>query len=59
MAWPLACVSAYYVAYAENPQHPRFDSTVPVRIQELQRYQNEQIANPDPAQLWEQYQAPL
>ncbi|CAL5356823.1 unnamed protein product [Camellia sinensis] len=37
MAWPQACVSAYLVAYAENPQHPRFDSTIPVRIQELQR----------------------
>ncbi|XP_012070369.1 protein pns1 isoform X2 [Jatropha curcas] len=38
MAWPQACVSAYYVVYAENPQGPRFDPTIPVRIQELQRY---------------------
>lgn len=38
LAWPQACVSAYYVAYAENPQNPRFDSTIPVRIQELRRY---------------------
>ncbi|KAJ9179865.1 hypothetical protein P3X46_008180 [Hevea brasiliensis] len=38
MAWPQACVSAYYVAYAENPQSLRFDPTIPVRIQELQRY---------------------
>ncbi|XP_022154493.1 protein PNS1-like isoform X2 [Momordica charantia] len=37
MAWPQACVSAYYVAYADNPQHPRFDSMVPQRIRELQR----------------------
>lgn len=39
LAWPQACVSAYYVAYAQNPQSLRFDSTIPVRIQELQRYQ--------------------
>ncbi|GAV82770.1 Choline_transpo domain-containing protein [Cephalotus follicularis] len=39
MAWPQACVSAYYVAYAENPQNPRFDSTIPARIQELRRSQ--------------------
>lgn len=38
MAWPQACVSAYYIAYAENPQNPQFDSTIPDRIQELQRY---------------------
>ncbi|XP_023543456.1 protein PNS1-like [Cucurbita pepo subsp. pepo] len=37
MAWPQACVSAYYVAYADNPLHPRFDSTVPDRIRELRR----------------------
>ncbi|KAL5767794.1 hypothetical protein ACOSQ2_014577 [Xanthoceras sorbifolium] len=39
LAWPQACVSAYYVAYAENPQGPRFDSTIPARLQELLRYQ--------------------
>ncbi|KAJ9185733.1 hypothetical protein P3X46_005330 [Hevea brasiliensis] len=38
MAWPQACVSAYYVAYAENPQGLRFDPSIPVRIQELQRH---------------------
>ncbi|CAK9319634.1 unnamed protein product [Citrullus colocynthis] len=37
MAWPQACVSAYYVAYADNPLHPRFDSTVPERIRDLRR----------------------
>lgn len=37
MAWPQACVSAYYVAYADNPQSLRFDSTIPDRIQQLQR----------------------
>ncbi|KAF7149135.1 hypothetical protein RHSIM_Rhsim03G0049300 [Rhododendron simsii] len=37
MAWPQACVSAYHVAYAENPESARFDATIPVRIQELQR----------------------
>lgn len=37
MAWPQACVSAYYVAFADNHQHPRFDSTVPQRIRDLQR----------------------
>ncbi|KAJ7976442.1 Choline transporter-like protein [Quillaja saponaria] len=39
MAWPQACVSAYYVAYAENPQSAQFDSTIPVRLEELQRSQ--------------------
>ncbi|KAF9595220.1 hypothetical protein IFM89_038044 [Coptis chinensis] len=39
MSWPQACVSAYHVAYAENPQSRHFDSTVPSRIQELQRSQ--------------------
>ncbi|XP_022966523.1 protein PNS1-like, partial [Cucurbita maxima] len=37
MAWPQACISAYYVAYADNPQHPRFDSTVPEQIRDLRR----------------------
>ncbi|XP_027359530.1 protein PNS1 [Abrus precatorius] len=39
MAWPQACVSAYYVAYAENPHSTRFDSTIPVRLEQLQRSQ--------------------
>ncbi|CAK9166560.1 unnamed protein product [Ilex paraguariensis] len=39
MVWPQASISSYYVAYAENPQSQLFDSTIPVRIQELQRYQ--------------------
>ncbi|XAR69546.1 hypothetical protein NMG60_11001177 [Bertholletia excelsa] len=37
MAWPQACVSAYLVAYAENPQGPHFGSMIPDRLQELQR----------------------
>lgn len=36
MAWPQACVSAYYVAYAENPQSHRFDSSIPDQIRALQ-----------------------
>ncbi|XP_059669847.1 protein PNS1-like [Cornus florida] len=39
MAWPQACVSAYYVAYAENPQSVQFDQTIPARIQVLLRSQ--------------------
>ncbi|XP_047315411.1 protein PNS1-like [Impatiens glandulifera] len=39
MAWPQACVLAYHVAYAENPDSHRFDSTIPDRIQELHRQQ--------------------
>ncbi|KAH0972612.1 hypothetical protein GBA52_024768 [Prunus armeniaca] len=39
MAWPQACVLSYYVAYAENPESVRFDSTIPVRLDELQRFQ--------------------
>ncbi|GLT51993.1 hypothetical protein SLA2020_253600 [Shorea laevis] len=38
MAWQQACVSAYYVAYAENPDSQRFDATIPARLEELQRY---------------------
>ncbi|KAJ6799869.1 protein PNS1-like [Iris pallida] len=34
MAWPQACVSAYHVAYAEDP---RSDSTIPQRLRELER----------------------
>ncbi|KAK1311127.1 hypothetical protein QJS10_CPA08g00107 [Acorus calamus] len=36
MVWPQACVTAYYVAYAEDPGSSRFDSTIPNRIRELQ-----------------------
>ncbi|KAI4301013.1 hypothetical protein L6164_034332 [Bauhinia variegata] len=39
MAWPQACVSAYYVAYAENPNSAGFDSTIPARLEQLQRSQ--------------------
>ncbi|XVE90239.1 hypothetical protein DITRI_Ditri20bG0062800 [Diplodiscus trichospermus] len=42
LAWQQACVSAYYVAYAENPESLRFDATIPFRLQELQRYQVQQ-----------------
>ncbi|PON38297.1 Choline transporter-like [Parasponia andersonii] len=37
MAWQQACLTAYYVAYAENPQSSQFDNTIPARIQQLQR----------------------
>lgn len=40
MAWPQGCVSAYHVAFAENPQSARFDATIPVRLQELHRNQH-------------------
>ncbi|KAK7286585.1 hypothetical protein RJT34_21684 [Clitoria ternatea] len=43
IAWPQACVSAYYVAYAENPQSTQFDSTIPVRLEQLNRTQALQI----------------
>ncbi|XP_077247957.1 protein PNS1-like [Tasmannia lanceolata] len=39
MTWPQACISAYHVAYAENPQSIRFDSTIPDRIRDLQASQ--------------------
>ncbi|KAK7380794.1 hypothetical protein VNO78_33313 [Psophocarpus tetragonolobus] len=39
ISWPQACVSAYYVAYAENPQSTHFDSTIPVRLEQLHRSQ--------------------
>lgn len=37
MAWLQSCVSAYHVAFAENPQSARFDATIPVRLQELHK----------------------
>ncbi|KNA12725.1 hypothetical protein SOVF_123280 [Spinacia oleracea] len=43
VAWPQACVSAYHVAFAENPQSARFDATIPVRLQELHRNQHSDI----------------
>ncbi|KAE9588745.1 hypothetical protein Lal_00015123 [Lupinus albus] len=43
MAWPQACVLAYYVAYSENPQSTQFDATIPVRLEKLQRSQALQI----------------
>ncbi|KAE8720452.1 DnaJ/Hsp40 cysteine-rich domain superfamily protein isoform 1 [Hibiscus syriacus] len=39
LAWQQASVSAYYVAYAENPQSARFDATIPVRLERLHRFQ--------------------
>ncbi|KAL9230697.1 hypothetical protein vseg_006014 [Gypsophila vaccaria] len=39
IAWPQACVSAYHVAFAENPQSTRFDATIPVRLEKLYRNQ--------------------
>ncbi|XP_072988868.1 uncharacterized protein [Typha latifolia] len=36
MAWPQACVAAYHVAYAENPQNQELGSFIPGRIRELQ-----------------------
>ncbi|XP_031474422.1 uncharacterized protein LOC116246727 [Nymphaea colorata] len=36
MAWPQACVGAYHVMYAENPQNSFFDSTISDRVRELQ-----------------------
>ncbi|KAI3413087.1 uncharacterized protein J3R85_016577 [Psidium guajava] len=38
VAWAQASVSAYYVAYAENPNNHRFNSTIPSRLEEMQRY---------------------
>lgn len=32
MALPHACVSCYYVCYAENPDNRLFDKTIPDRI---------------------------
>lgn len=32
MALPHACVSCYYVCYAENPENRLFDKTIPDRL---------------------------
>ncbi|GFP82068.1 protein pns1 [Phtheirospermum japonicum] len=39
MAWVQASITAYYVAYAENPESQQFDNTIPAYIHELQRSQ--------------------
>lgn len=41
MAWPHACILAYYVAYSERPQHFQNDTTIPDRMEELQRENEE------------------
>ncbi|KAK7266998.1 hypothetical protein RIF29_19660 [Crotalaria pallida] len=40
MAWIQACVSAYYVSYAENPESTQFDYAIRVRLVQLQRSQS-------------------
>ncbi|KAL3632664.1 hypothetical protein CASFOL_025648 [Castilleja foliolosa] len=39
MSWVQASVTAYYVAYAENPESQQFDNTIPAYLRELQRSQ--------------------
>jgi hypothetical protein len=36
IAWPQACVAAYHVAYAENPQNPQLGTLIPEHLRELQ-----------------------
>ncbi|CAL9757474.1 unnamed protein product [Musa acuminata subsp. burmannicoides] len=36
MAWPQACVTAYHVAFAENPQNEQLGSCIPERLRQLQ-----------------------
>lgn len=36
IAWPQACVAAYHVAYAENPQNPQLGTVIPDHLRELQ-----------------------
>ncbi|XP_051179228.1 uncharacterized protein [Lolium perenne] len=35
IAWPQACVAAYHVAYAENPQNPHLGTLIPDHLREL------------------------
>ncbi|MED6170920.1 hypothetical protein PIB30_035791 [Stylosanthes scabra] len=45
MGWLQACVSAYYVAYAENPMSNQFDSTIPDRLEQIKR---SRASSPEP-----------
>ncbi|KAL6637207.1 hypothetical protein ACP70R_024779 [Stipagrostis hirtigluma subsp. patula] len=36
IAWPQACVAAYHVAYAENPQNPQLGTLIPDHLRELE-----------------------
>ncbi|KAG6527037.1 hypothetical protein ZIOFF_009124 [Zingiber officinale] len=44
MALPHACVACYYVCYAENPTSRLFDSTIPERLNQIDREGN--VATP-------------
>lgn len=35
IAWPQASVSAYYVAYAQNPQDMLFEQTIKAQLEQL------------------------
>ncbi|CAM0875641.1 unnamed protein product [Alopecurus aequalis] len=36
IAWPQACIAAYHVAYAENPQNPHLGTLIPDHLLELE-----------------------
>ncbi|KAK1370451.1 Choline transporter-like protein [Heracleum sosnowskyi] len=46
MALPHACVSCYYVCYAENPKNLLFDKTIPERIQMLHEGRDFSVPTP-------------
>ncbi|KAL6989715.1 hypothetical protein U1Q18_015466 [Sarracenia purpurea var. burkii] len=46
MALPHACVSCYYVCYAENPDNRLFDDTIPARLSKMQSDRNSALPTP-------------
>uniref|UniRef100_A0A0A9CIP3 Choline transporter-like protein n=1 Tax=Arundo donax TaxID=35708 RepID=A0A0A9CIP3_ARUDO len=48
IAWPQACVAAYHVAYAENPQNPQLGTLIPDHLHELQALAADRDRSPTP-----------
>ncbi|XAR54396.1 hypothetical protein NMG60_11029502 [Bertholletia excelsa] len=46
MAVPHACVSSYYVCYAENPENRMFDNTIPDRLNLIKSGRDEVVPTP-------------
>ncbi|GAB4832514.1 hypothetical protein Ancab_006535 [Ancistrocladus abbreviatus] len=46
MALPHACVSCYYVCYAENPENRLFDKTIPERLNQISSGRDAAVPTP-------------
>ncbi|CAN7067868.1 unnamed protein product [Brassica rapa subsp. trilocularis] len=53
-AWLQACVMAYFVAYAANPEGANFDNTIPERIARQNVEENKSLADNEVRQTEEE-----